>query len=99
MTTGRMMTTTLRRDMEYGDVHRISGYVSRLGVVGVYRVRLFALLGGVLIREKFSDADGFYDFPYIKYIENGYFIVAHDHTSGDQRNAAISDLVTPEPMP
>jgi len=96
---GRFMTTTLRRDMEYGGAQRISDYVSRLGVVGVYRMRLFARLNGVLIREKISDADGLYDFPYIKYIERGYFIVAHDHTSGDQRNAAIADLVTPEPMP
>ena len=97
--TGRVMNRTLRRDMAWGGAHRMRDYVSRLGVTGTYRVRLFAHFPPILVRETISQDDGLYDFPYIKYIENGYFVVAHDHTPGDRRNAAIADLVTPEPMP
>lgn len=97
--TGRVMNRTLRRDMENGGGYRIRDYVSRLGVVGKYRVRLHLRANGIPVRETFSQEDGLYEFPFIKYILNGYYAVAHDHTSGDRRNAAIADLITPEPMP
>jgi len=99
MATGRLMTMIIRSDVYDGGGYRISDSVSRLGVAGRYRVRLINHLDGRLIRECWSSADGGYAFNWIAYRARGYCIVAHDHTPGDQRNAAIADLVTPEPMP
>lgn len=96
---GRAMTLSLRKDVENGGNYRIRDYVSRIGIVGRYRVRLHLRNNGKIIRETFSDDAGLYVFEWIKYIENGYYVTAHDHTTGDLRNAAIADLVTPEPMP
>lgn len=50
------------------------------------------------MRETWSDATGKYTFEWIAHLEKGYFLVAHDH-GNDPLNAAIADLVTPEPMP
>lgn len=95
---GRAMVLTLRRDMEDGGAYRITGTVTELGVAGRYRVRLFDRLTARGLRETWSAADGSYSFPYIAYRANGYFTVAYDH--GDNpHNAAIADLITPEPMP
>ncbi len=96
---GRVVGRISGRHTLYGGRYRIRDYVSRLGVFGRYRVRLFVRSNGAFIREKFSDGDGLCDFQSIKYIEKGYFAIAYDHTSNDLRNAAIADLITPEPMP
>lgn len=96
---GRLLLSPLiRRDVEDGGSHRIRGTVTELGVAGPYRVRLFDRLTARCIRETRSAADGSYSFPSIAYRYQGYFVVAYDH--GDSPlNAAIADLVTPEPMP
>ncbi len=95
---GRAMVLTLRRDIYDGGAYRITGTVTELGVVGRYRVRLFDRVTARCLRETWSAADGAYSFPYIAYRANGYFTVAYDH--GDSPlNAAIADLITPEPIP
>ena len=51
-----------------------------------------------MAREMWSDSNGNYAFNFIAYREDGYFAVAHDN-DGNPLNAAIADLITPEPMP
>lgn len=98
MLTGRLMTTIIRRDVVDGGAYRISGTVSELGVPGPYLVRLFHRESGRPIKETWSAADGGYAFNWIAYRSQGYFIIAHDH-GAYPLNAAIADLITPEPMP
>lgn len=87
-----------RRDMVDGGGHQIVGTVDEMGVAGAYRVRLFERRTGRCVRETWSAADGSYSFPYLAYRDQGYFAVAFDY--GDNPlNAAIADLITPEPMP
>ena len=88
----------IRRDMEDGGGYRIASTITKLGVLGAYRVRLFERLRGRLLRQTWSDSAGNYLFDYIPYRPLGYFVVAFDH-GGSPVNAAIADLVTPEPMP
>ncbi|HSA48252.1 MAG TPA: hypothetical protein P5552_17400 [Candidatus Competibacteraceae bacterium] len=89
---------TLSVDIVDGGAYRIAGTVTELGVAGSYRVRLFDRLTSRCIGQTFSAADGSYSFPYIAYRANGYYAIAFDH--GDNPlNAAIADLITPEPMP
>ncbi len=82
-----------------GGRYRIIGTVTELGLAGRYRVRLFDRYTGRHIAQTWSDAaSGAYTFSGIAYRANGYFVVAYDH--GDTPlNAAIADLVTPEPIP
>lgn len=90
--------TRLSCDLEAGGCYRIAGTADELGVLGRYRVRLFDRVSGRPLRETWSDSAGNYAFNYIAYRAQGYFVVAFDH--GDSPlNAAIADLVTPEPMP
>jgi hypothetical protein len=94
----RVLNNLERRNLYYGGVYRINGTVTELGVCGRYRVRLFDRVTGLCIQERWSDANnGTYSFTYLDYRPNGYFAVAFDH--GDNPlNAAIADLITPEPM-
>lgn len=95
---GLLFQPGVRCDIEDGGAYRITGNVDELGVYGSYRVRLFERKSGRFIRETWSAADGSYAFNYIAYRPNGYFAIAFDH--GDNPlNAAIADLITPEPMP
>lgn len=98
-----VLSTTLRnprysRDTRYGGNYRIVGTVTELGVPGAYRVRLYERRTGLLVREAWSDGNGNYEFSFIAYLDANYFAVAHDN-NGDPLNAAIADLITPEPMP
>lgn len=95
---GHAVTVTLRKDIQDGGAHRIAGTVSELGAPGQYRVRLFDRQSARALRETWSAADGSYSFPYIAYRYQGYFVVAYDR-GASPLNAAIADLVTPEPMP
>jgi hypothetical protein len=90
--------TRLTRDIEDGGAYRVAGTVDELGVPGRYRVRLFDRRSGRLVRETWSDAAGAYAFENIAYRAEGYFAVAFDHGASPQ-NAAVADLMTPEPMP
>ena len=94
----RILRTPLRYPVNDGGGYRITGTVTELGVVGRYRVRLFDRKTARCLREIWSDADGSYSFNYIPYRMNGYFTIAYDH-GADPLNAAIADLITPEPMP
>lgn len=82
----------------FGGYHRITGTVTELGVAGPYRVRLFDRVTALCIRETWSAADGVYAFEHLAYQANGYFAIAFDH-GANPLNAAIADLITPEPMP
>jgi hypothetical protein len=97
MANGRAVTILPRNDIVNGGNYQITGTVTERGVAGVYRVNLFDRNTKKCLRELISVADGSYSFSYIKYLQNGYFTIAFDH--GDNPlNAAIGDLVTPEPM-
>lgn len=85
-------------DTQHGGNYRIVGTVTELGVPGVYRVRLYDRRTALLARESWSDSSGNYAFSFIAYRDKGYFAVAHDN-DGNPLNAAIADLITPEPMP
>ena len=96
-------STTLRNalyscDTRHGGNYRIVGTVTELGVPGAYRVRLYERRTGLMAREMWSDSSGNYAFNFIAYRGDGYFAVAHDN-DGNPLNAAIADLITPEPMP
>lgn len=93
-----VMNFALRRDMEDGGLSRIVGAVTELGVDGTYRVRLHDRKTARCLRETWSAADGSYAFHYIAHRPNGYYVIAFDH-GANPLNAAIADLVTPEPMP
>lgn len=82
----------------YGGIYQIRGTVSRENIPGKYKVVLFDAFSKLMVAQKNSDNDGSFVFTHLKYIDNGYFLVAYDHT-GTPLNAAIADLVTPEPMP
>ncbi len=86
------------RDMVNGGGYRVVGTVDELGVLGRYRVRLCDRRTGAPLRETWSAADGAYAFNHLAYRAEGYFAVAFDHGASPQ-NAAIADLITPEPMP
>ena len=77
---------------------RITGTVDELGMPGAYRVRLYMRASGTLVAEGMSGDDGAFVFDHLAYLDGGYFAIAHDHTA-PLRNAAISDYLTPEPMP
>lgn len=81
-----------------GGFHRITGTVTELGAAGVYRVRLFDRRTAMCVRETWSAANGTYAFDHLENQPNGYFAIAHDH-GASPLNAAIADLITPEPMP
>lgn len=95
---GLLFQPGVRVDIEDGGAYRITGNVDELGVYGSYRVRLFERRSGRCIRETWSAADGSYSFPSIAYRHQGYFAIAFDHVD-NPLNAAIADLITPEPMP
>lgn len=88
----------LTANASYGGRYRITGTVTELGVPGSYRVRLFMRDNAFLLKEQWSATDGSYAFSYLAYRASGYFVVAHDH-GATPRNAAIADLITPEPIP
>lgn len=87
-----------RVDIEDGGTSRIAGTVTEQGVAGSYRVRLYDRKSARCLRETWSASDGSYTFNYLAYRPNGYYVVAFDRGE-NPTNAAIADLVTPEPMP
>ena len=95
---GRVTTLTLHTNVYDAGAYRITGNVDELGVSGSYRVRLFDRQSARCLRETWSAPDGAYAFNSIAYRPNGYFVVAYDHGE-NPLNAAIADLITPEPMP
>lgn len=95
---GRVLTGLAAAHPYDGGRQRVRGTITELGVPGPYRVRLFDRRTGRLLRETWSAADGAYQFAGIAYRPQGYVVVAHDR-GADPLNAAIADLVTPEPMP
>lgn len=78
--------------------YRIVGTVTESGIPGAYPVRLYDRQTGRLLAETQSAANGDYAFSSLVNRLNGYFTVAHDY-GNNPLNAAIADLVTPEPMP
>lgn len=77
---------------------RITGTVTRLTVAGSYRVRLHFRGDGRVLRETFSDDAGAYTFHSLAALPNSFYTVAFDRDN-DPLNAAIADLITPEPTP
>jgi hypothetical protein len=86
-------------DQEYGGYYQIRGVIDRQGVYGPYRFTLLDSVSGLFVRRGHSDKNGEFLIRYIAYRFRGYTIYADDHHSGSPMNAAIADLVTPEPMP
>lgn len=79
-------------DLNDGGPYRITGTVTELGAVGMYRVRLHDQLTGRCIRETWSAADGSYSFTNLNAKQK--YVVAFDHTTPLQ-SAAIQDKVVP----
>lgn len=94
-----MIPLLVRTDTRDGGAYRITGTVTEIGVAGRYPVFLFSRLEPLrCLRKVWSASDGAYAFNYLAYRPNGYFAIAFDH--GDNPlNAAIADLITPEPIP
>lgn len=88
----RAVTTILRAEIEHGGNYQITGTVTELGTVGMYRVRLHDQLTGRCIRETWSAADGSYSFTNLNAKQK--YVVAFDHTTPLQ-SAAIQDKVVP----
>jgi hypothetical protein len=76
--------------------YRVTGNVSRLGVAGSHKVRLYLRKNGVLYGETWSSAAGEYQFDLVP--NEPCYVIAFDDTATPV-NAAISDYVTPEPIP
>jgi hypothetical protein len=85
-------------DVENGGAYQITGTVTELGSPGRYPTFLFQRSTKRCLRETLSAADGAYAFTGLKYVPNGYFAIAYDY-GVNPLNAAIADLITPEPMP
>lgn len=89
-------------DLDHGGHYRIYGTARRLGVFTQRRVRLIDRATGRLIQEAISDpVTGAYAFEQIAYRSRGYTVIELDWppTRSDPLNAAVADLMTPEPMP
>jgi hypothetical protein len=81
---------------KYGGNYRISDVVTRKGIAGQHRVDLYDYATREFVKYAYSDAEtGIYTFDHIA--NRTYFTVAHD-TEDPPLNAAIADLIQPEPM-
>lgn len=88
----------VRIDETFGGPGKIVSTVDELGVAGQYRVVLHHRTTGIPIAQTFSDpVTGAYSFENLRIESGGYYAVAFDH-GNDPLNAAIADLLTPEPM-
>ena len=97
---GRLMNSTLRRDVEFGGGYRIAGTAQRLGVGCKKRVRLMDRKTGILIQEKWSASDGAFSFDWLANRPESYIVMELDDLSYDPwYDPACADRVTPEAMP
>ena len=97
---GRLMTTTIRRDMVWGGRYQIIGTAKRLGANTRKRIRLHERLTGLPIREVWSESDGSFAFTYLKYAPEAYIVMELDDESNTQwLDPACADRVSPEMMP
>jgi hypothetical protein len=85
-------------DTLFGGQHRARGVITVSGAQARRRVIVFDRATGLPLREIWSAASGNYEAKYLKNVPQGYVIVAFD-SGNNPKNAAIADLVTPEPMP
>lgn len=95
---GRVLTTWVRRDMEFGGAYKIAVTTQRSGIpVGRKRVRLYDRRSARLVREGWSDNSADLTFDYIKYLSKGYVaqVFDEDGQSGFKDPDTI-DLITPE---
>lgn len=94
-TTPRLRGGRLRTAL-FGGGGRVVGVVTVAGAPAARRVRLFELKSGLLVGETWSSAeDGAYSFDWVS-TDHRYLVLAHDHL--EQYNAAVADLIEPEPM-
>lgn len=98
--TGRVMNTTIRRDMEFGGAYQIVGTAQRLGAGTRKRIRLYDRKRGYLVREIFSNPDGSFTIDYLALINQGYIVMELDDESNDPwLDPACADRVSPEARP
>lgn len=97
---GKLISTLMVRGIDtlFGGNHRVRGAVTVSGAPQRRRVIVFDRASGLPLREIWSDASGAYEAKYLKNVPQGYVIVAFD-LGANPKNAAIADLVTPEPIP
>ena len=97
---GRVMNTTVRRDMEFGGGYQIVGTAQRLGANARKRIRLIDRRSGLLIREVWSETDGSFTFDYLKNAPEAYIVMELDDLANNPwLDPACADRVTPEIMP
>jgi len=84
----------------YGE-YRITGTAQVQGAAAQRRILLLERTSGKALRETRSDAStGAFAFNYLANWPKGYLLIEQDWREGASPfNAAIADLVTPEPMP
>lgn len=82
------------RGLSAGD-RQITGIVTVLGQPASRKVRCYDLDSGRLAAEVWSTPNGDYTIQRLM-AGRRYCVIAHDHT--EQYNAAIADLIEPEPM-
>lgn len=98
--TGRVMNTTVRRDMVFGGGGQIIGTAQRIGASSRKRIRLHVRRSGLLIRETWSETDGSFAFTYLKNAPEAYIVMEFDdETNTPWLDPACADRVTPELMP
>ena len=95
---GQIVNRTSQSYPNNGGRHKIAGVIDRLGVPGSFRVRLFTKFPSLLMVQKWSGADGSYEFTHLKNDPARFIVEAYDHTGPNPAVAAISDQVILEPM-
>lgn len=91
------VTALVPRVVQERGSYAISDYVSRVGEMGSYRVRLYDRDSGLLVASTRSAADGSYVFSNLPNRPEEYTLVAIDNDPKiDALNAAVADLITPE---
>lgn len=91
----------LRADPVHGGHYRINTSESSVGAHGRYKVYLYLRNNtgvGLCLQSGLSTLEGTYTFNNVKYVEEGYTIIAF-YLEDQPANAVVKDLVTPEAMP
>lgn len=91
----------LRADQYNGGQFQISGQTvdAQLQPYGPKRVRLYDRIGGHLLRETWSDANGAYVMLWLAYRLQGYTVIScNNMQNGVLDYPDIADFITPEPM-
>lgn len=95
-----ILVTTQTIPAGYGGNTQIKGTITKLGVDVSRRWFCIDRVSMKPIAVGKSDDSGAYTIRYLRYLPNRYLVVAVDDAAiSNPLNAAVADLITPEPMP